>query len=650
MVSDDGDLLPHVRKAAERLRRQDPAPAAVPDQIAGFRILGVLGEGGMGVVYEAEQQEPQRRVALKVLRPGRAGPAALRRFADEARVLARLQHPGIAQIHAAGTFAAPGGAQPFFAMEQVRGLPLDVWRRERRPDRGAVLRLFGRLCEAVHHAHQKGVVHRDLKPSNILVDDDDRPKVLDFGVARVLDDEGQSLRTLEGQLVGTLCYMSPEQLRAEPGAVDVRSDVYTLGVLLFELLAGELPFPVRGRPPAEVLRILDGGEPQRLGAVARDCRGDLQTIVGKALARDPGQRYPSADALGQDVQRCLRREPIAARPPSAVYWLSRFVLRHRWLVAAAGVAVLALLGGAGVAFWQMLEARHQTGIAVGVNRWFDALLTQADPNENGSADLTLRAAIERAGDRVADIQGPPEVEARVRLMLGHAFRSHGDLARARTHLEACLRLRQGLLAPPHDDLAEVHNALGLLYERLGLDQETIASYQTAGDQFRALHGEHDERYARAVLNVGAIHLKAGRLDQAEPLVRKGVMLLRAIDPDHAWLGTFLAHLASLAQRRGDLGEAEACLRETLGIYERTGHGDHPYASIAMSNLGQVLCTRREFAAAEPLYRRALTIMRARFATDHAWVKQATDNLAGLYRAWDRPDQAAAVDAGVDVGG
>jgi WD40 repeat protein/predicted Ser/Thr protein kinase len=372
----DADL----RAAVERLLRRDreaqadelplrsPLAGARPPAIAPpaprlpavgrYRVVRVLGEGGMGTVFEAEQDRPNRCVALKVIRPGLLSPAVLKRFEQEVEILGRLRHPGIAQIYEAG-IAEDG--QPFFAMEFVRGLPLDEYARSRAltvPDR---LSLMARVCDAVQHAHDQGVIHRDLKPGNILVDETGQPKVLDFGVARATDADlitGAGL-TQTGQLLGTPSYMSPEQL-ASGSVVDHRTDVYALGVILFELLAHRLPSELTNRPLAEVARMIVDQDPPRLGSINPELRGDVETIVAKALAKEPARRYASAADLAADIRRWLAREPILARPPSAMYHLRQFARRHTGLVGgvlATGAALI--LGLVGTIVFAVGEARQR---------------------------------------------------------------------------------------------------------------------------------------------------------------------------------------------------------------------------------------------------------------------------------------------------
>jgi WD40 repeat protein len=332
--------------------------APLPARIGRYRILRLLGEGGMATVYEAEQDNPRRTVALKMIRSGLMSPSIANRFQHEAQILGRLHHPGIAQIFEAG-LAEDG--QPYFALEFIRGVPLDEYARLRSLTLPARLELVARVCDAVQHAHEQGVVHRDLKPANILVEETGQPKVLDFGIARVTDaDLGTTGgRTQTGQLLGTLRYMSPEQLTADPGAVDARSDVYALGVILFELLAGRLPYGLDGLPLPEAGRVIRDWEPSRLGSIDTCLRGDVETIVARALEKEKQRRYASAAALAADIRRHLSHQPILARSPSALYQLGKFAQRHKALVGgAAGVAAALVLGLVGTLLFAMRAERN----------------------------------------------------------------------------------------------------------------------------------------------------------------------------------------------------------------------------------------------------------------------------------------------------
>ena len=339
-----------------------PPGHLVTVRIGRYQVLRRIAEGGMGTVYEAEQDSPRRIVALKVVRLGFGSPDVVRRFTHEAQILGRLHHPGIAQVYEAGL--ADDG-QPFFAMEFIHGLPLDEYARRRGLDLTARVGLLARVCDAVQHAHDQGVIHRDLKPANILVEETGQPKVLDFGVARATDADllSRAGLTQAGQLIGTPNYMSPEQVSADPAAIDQRTDVYALGVILFELLAHRLPYQLENRPLAETARMILEQDPPRLGLLDTELRGDVETIVAKALEKDPARRYWSAAELAADLRRWLVHEPILARPPSALYHLHKFARRHKGLVGGVAATVAALvLGLVGTVLFAVREA-HQRGQA-----------------------------------------------------------------------------------------------------------------------------------------------------------------------------------------------------------------------------------------------------------------------------------------------
>jgi WD40 repeat protein/predicted Ser/Thr protein kinase len=384
----------------------EAAPLSAVRTIGRYRVVRVIGEGGMGTVYEAEQDNPRRTVALKVIRAGLDSGFLLKRFAGEAQILGRLHHPGIAQVYDAGVSES---GQPYFAMELIAGVPLDQYVREQALDVRGRLELFARVCYPVQHAHERGVIHRDLKPGNILVESSGQPRVLDFGVARAAEVglTASGGRTEAGQLIGTLSYMSPEQASGDPGAIDLRGDVYALGVILYELLAHRLPYSLDGLSLPEAVRVIREQEPSRLGSLDGRLRGDVETIVAKALEKDKARRYASAGELAADVRRHLNHEPIRARPTSALYHLRKFARRHKGVVAA-------MLG---------------IGLALGVGTVVSVLYAVRADRNALAADENARQA--RENERLARYQA-----YRARLAAAAAALSHHDVDDAARQLEA----------------------------------------------------------------------------------------------------------------------------------------------------------------------------------------------------------------------
>lgn len=639
-----------------------------PEELAGYRVLSRLGTGGMGVVYEARQRSPQRLVALKVLRPGFATPDLIRRFEFEAEALARLRHPGIAQIYEAGVAETPAGPRPFFAMELVRGRPLDGWAagkgvRER-------LEMVATVCEAVQHAHAQGVLHRDLKPANILVTDEGLPKVLDFGVARAADAELRSdtLETLEGQIVGTLPYMSPELLAGEPSEIDTRSDVYALGVVLYELLSGRTPHEVGGKGLVEAAGIIRESEPTRLSLLEPKLRGDIETIVRTAISKDKSRRYQTAQAMGDDIRRYLDGQTIAARPASAVYQLSRLARRHKPVAIASGVALLALVGavvGVSLSLDEAVEQRkaaeRHAKIADAVSAFFnDEVLAAADPWTDPDPDRSVVEALEMAVEKVGGrFEDEPLVEAAIRASAGRTLNNLGRYDNAQAELRRAIDLLKSSPQAEPVRLAETQATLGMVLGEAGLYDDSLALLEEAHsifqrelgpdafetqdhacslvltlidlaefDRARALNDEllqrvdssriASEGLAINVLgNAGAIEYKTGNIEGAVPYYERMVERSTAhYGRSHPDTNSGVGSLGLIYQRLGRLDEslaqherAVAASTEALGL-------DHPYTLTARNNMALLLSEKGENDRARTEFEEILRVRTATLGETH----------------------------------
>ena len=536
----------------------------LPRLFGSFELLEIIGRGGMGTVYRARQRTPDRTVALKVIRPGMMSTMMLERFRYEADILARLQHPGIAQIYEAGAVTAHDGQQPYFAMELVTGQPIDEYVFERSLDVQERLQLMMNVCAAVHHAHQKGVIHRDLKPANILVDSTGQPRVLDFGVACATDADLRTttLRTLEGQLIGTLPYMSPEQVSGDLHRLDVRSDVYALGVLLFEIMTGRLPHDLRDKSVADAALTIRDDAPQRLGAIEPALRGDLETITGKALEKDPSRRYDSAAQLAEDVRRYLGHQPIIARPPSMVYQLRLFTRRHRALVSACALGLAALLIASAVSLAFAIHSQRaaasearQRLVADRTNELLDDMLTMPDPHRRGP-QLTVSEMLLAMVERLDAEEEIPEVEARVRTTLGRTFVQQRQAERAVEQLQRAVELwRQ--IEPDGRELAEALVPLGVARLHVGDRDGSEAAYLEAIgilDRF----AEASRVAARGGL-LDAL-LRAQKFEEADPIARWLLEIARQ-DNDTVMLIARLRQVAKIESGLGRRDEADHDLVE-----------------------------------------------------------------------------------------
>jgi hypothetical protein len=636
---------------------------ALPAGIGRYRIIRLLGEGGMGAVYEAEQQQPLRIVALKVIKTGFCTPEGLWRFEHESQALGRLQHPGIAQIYEAGTADTGFGMQPYFAMELIRGEALRAYAETHQLNTRQRLALMVRICDAVHHAHQRGLIHRDLKPANILVDETGQPKILDFGVARMTGIDAQATRqTSTGEIVGTLSYMSPEQVRADPLELDIRSDVYSLGVMLYELLSGRLPYNVSQRQLPEAVRTIREDDPTTLSSISRNFRGDIETIVGKALEKDKSRRYASAADLAADIQRYLSDEPITARRPSAAYQLGKFARRHRIAVGVASGLILLLIGFAGFQSVQLRRiaaerdrANREAAVAQAVTDFLQndllaqaSATTQSKTQEKPDAELKVRTVLDRAAARIAGkFDRQPEVEASIRDTIGQTYVDLGLYTEAQKQLERELELRRRTLGPENPKTLNTVRALGTLAWHQGKYAEAAALLsQCLEAQRRVLGPEHPDTLS-SMTSLAVAYNLLGDYVQAEALDNQTVEIgRRVLGLGHPSTLSALADLADIYSEQGKYAQAEALDRQVLGIRRQTLGPEHLDTADSMVRLANVCFLQSKYVDAEALYGQILAIRRRVLGAEHPDTLTAMGNLAATYHLEGKYTQAEALDAQV----
>jgi len=647
--------------------------SAVPDleTIDSYRIVRQLGQGGMGVVYEALQTTPVRRnVALKVLRSFGSEGEATARFSAEQQALALMDHPSIAKVFDAGI---TDDGRNWFAMELVAGPSITEYADAQGLDLAQRIRLFASVCRAVQHAHQKGVIHRDLKPSNVLVAEQDggpAPKVIDFGIAKAvgLRLTEQTLVTQFGAVIGTPAYMSPEQAEGTSLDIDTRADVYSLGVMLYELLVGCLPVDPQDTGYAGFIAYLktpDTDPPtpssryttldaERQGATAQKrgtspgrlrehLAGDLDWIVMTALEKDRNRRYDSAGALAADLERYLRREPVSARPPSAAYQFRKFVSRNRVMMGAAVLVVLALTVGVVVSTVQMVRARREAAIASQVSDFMAGLFSQSDPNETRGRQVTVREVLDRAAAQIdTGLAAQPLVQARLMQSIGMAYVGLGLFSDARPLLAGSL------------DRTERHGGDALAVATLQADLGYLLTFLSEFDEADSLlrralvtmqrrFGDGDARTVTTLSNLAFNALRSQRrLVETEAMVREALPVaiagLGAQDPA-VGLAAFM-HCWTLR----DLGRrvaADSACEASLRMLERSRGEDAPQVAYNTLAVGHARRALGRYAEAREAYRRALALNRRLYTGDHAEIGYALQGLSIAYRYEGNTDSALA---------
>jgi serine/threonine-protein kinase len=655
-------------------------------QIAGYTVEAEIHRGGQGIVYRATQQATKRPVALKVLLAGAFATTRQRqRFEREIDLVAALQHPNIVTVHDSGV---SDDGKLWFAMEYIEGETLSEYFRARRdgagrdgqPSMGGLLRLFSKVCAAVSYAHQRGVIHRDLKPGNVLIDIDGEPHVVDFGLAKPIDPKiagDRATVTVAGGFLGTLAYASPEQISGDANLVDVRSDVYALGVMLYELLAGAFPYPVTGQL-SDIVAAINHTAPKPFGArTAAHYRVDneLETIVLKTLAKAPERRYQSVEGLRRDLEHYLAGEPIDAKRDSGWYMLTKTLRRYRvqvGVVAAFGVLLVVFSASMSVLYQQ---ARSEAEKVKQINVFLEDTLGSVEPGPGaGQEAVTVRELLDEGVHWIGLVlSDQPEIEAAVRTIIGNGYRNLGLYEEADAQLVAGLATRRELFGDDGLEVTKGLNALGLLRRDQGRDSEAQALFEESLRIRRRQLGSGHLEVAMTLANLARIMQKTGRYEEAERIQREALAIRRRrhgkMHVDVAMseynLAQLLAVMGSEAEARalherslttrelllheahpdvarslvalgklhlalGQHREAERWLREHLELRRRTMGGDHWRTAEARYLLGDVLVAGGRYDEAEPLLIESLELFETRFPEDGraALIRQRLEDLRG----------------------
>ncbi len=684
-------------KTAEDLLKDYKSDLFSGRVIGQYRIKRKISHGGMGAVYLAglASGATEERVAIKLIKPGMGTEEVVRRFRAERQTLADLDHPNIAKLVDGG---ATDEGLPYLVMEYVEGRPIDSYCDEMGLGVTERMELFRSVCAAVNYAHQNLIVHRDLKPSNILVTGDGTPKLLDFGIAKLLNPGNRMLTTELTRTAMRLMtpeYASPEQVRGEP--ITTASDVYSLGVVLYELLTGQRPYRFASRLQREIEHVVcetmpekpslavgrttelrdTTGESQRHitpdtvrrtrglspEKLSRYLAGDVDTIVLMALRKEPQRRYTSVEQFSDDLRRYLTGMPVIAQKDTFGYRAGKFARRHKRGMAVTCLVVACLIGTAAVTTWQAVLLRkseaqaqnlasseaaarelaeHNGARAEQINQFLQEMLASVEPGQQGS-DVTVREVLDAAAQKlnVGDDQDA-EVAAALRGTIGEAYQTLGLFAEAIEHLTTALQLRIDTTGARSAETARSHDALAFAFNNMGSYEDAEEHYLDALSILRELHGEEHEEVALVLCSLGTVIANAGDYAEGERLTRDGVnMLQAALDASHPSVAKGLHMLATQLATNGDYREAEPLFREALKI--RRGHfGDqHILVAATLSRLGWLLVERRDFEAAEPILIEAVALRKKLYGNDHYKVAQVLNYLGLLCHHTGRLTEAEA---------
>lgn len=620
-------------------------------QLGSWRILETIGEGGMGTVYLAERGDGayEAKAALKLVRGGIPSPLLTERFRVERQILAGLSHPGVAQLLDGGSTE---DGTPYLVMEFVDGQPITDWCAEQGLDVPQRLELFLRVCDAVAYAHQALVAHRDIKPSNILVTRDGEPKLLDFGIAKLMDTVGDDDGVTQSYGIMTPAYASPEQVSG--GRAGVAADTYSLGVLLYEMLSGRLPIETSGLTPVQLISRVTRDVPAVVSSAVDEAHtkkrlsGDLDAILSRALRKEPEARYASVRALADDIRLHLDGLPIRARHDDWRYRTGKLVRRNRGVVS--GSLLLVLLGisftvnavvQARAVARERDRAEAQRAAAEQVSGFLEELFTEADPNAQSASDITAREILDRGAARVFEgISDDPDTQAALAMVIGRVYRGLGEYDAAGPLLDSALAVRTRTRAVEAIDLGDAYIERGALAYDLGEYEQAAELHRSAIDAYRDGSAGDATEVASAMDWVSASLMELGDMDEAVVLARDAVAMQRRIDPEaNADLATFLKSLTDVLRGRGELEEALIVGAEALEMSRQVYGDEHLEVAHALNQHASTLTRAGRPAEAVPLVEEGLAIRRAAFDGPHVEIGASLGNLANILVGLGRMDEA-----------
>ena len=640
-----------VGEAARGVIANGSLPPPIAQQLGPYRVVKLLGEGGMGVVYLAERAGVGGLVAIKLLSDAWLSPARRARFAAEQRTLARLDHPGIARLYDAGALV---DGTPFFVMEYVEGEVLTDHCRQRATSLDERLRLFRSLCEAVQFAHQHAVIHRDIKPSNVMVKRDGTVRLLDFGIAKQLEHvDAPSTQTRSGVRLMTPAYAAPEQLVGGP--VGIYTDVYSLGVVLYELLAGQLPFERSSRTPADLMSAAAAREPARPSSVAaaapagvtasKSAWADLDVLVLTSMRAEPQRRYGSVDALIRDVDHYLRGEPLDARPDGAAYRVRKFVTRNRRPVLATVAAIAALIALV-VFFTARLASARDVAVAEAartqrVRDFMTRMLTGGDEDVGPGKDLRVITLLDIGAREARAMAEDPEVQADLFQTLGSLYQALGEHESADPLLRSALQ-RQRELHGEGGATVDAMVALGLLRDEQAQYAEAEQLFRGALDQGRRHLASGDPRAVRAAVALGRVLINRSRYADALPVLDEALRLQAEHDGSARDVNITRGILANAHYYLGHNAESYELNRRALEIDRQLVGENHPFIASDLFNLGAIQQSWGHHAEAEKLHRQALSIMESFYGRDNVEVGSGLTHVGRALLGQDKFAEATEV--------